>query len=81
MIIVKLDKIQEGEYQATSPACPACGVSKQLVLSGQEVFAYHQGYPTQEVLGRFDAETREKFITGFCGDHWEEAFYGRKVWN
>lgn len=77
MTIDTLEKIQEGEYSATSLACPTCGVSEQVVLTGQEVFAYHQGHLTQEVLGRFSPEVRERFITGYCDDHWHEAMYGR----
>jgi len=63
-------KVMEGNYVVTSHACPMCGETKTVAITGDELFAYNQGAYAQQVLSRFDADVRERFISGICGECW-----------
>jgi predicted RNA-binding Zn-ribbon protein involved in translation (DUF1610 family) len=55
--------------------CPDCGESIVLELTTWE--AEHlriNDQPIQVTLKRFDADTRERFITGFCPKCWDKMF-------
>ena len=63
-------------YYVTSRDCPMCDTNVTVIVTPQELFAYNQGALAHEVLGRFDADTREQFITGTCADCWNAMFAG-----
>ena len=57
-------------YFVTSHACPMCGTTDTVIVTPEELFAYNQGSMVQQVLSRFDADIRERFISGICGECW-----------
>lgn len=61
-------------YFVTSHACPMCNVRATVIVTPQEIFAYNQGANAQEVLGAYDADVREQFISGTCADCWNAMF-------
>lgn len=76
MEIREIEKLDEGRYLVTSQVCPTCECADKIEITGSELFQYHQGALAQEVLSRFTPEVREKFISGYCGDHFHEAMFG-----
>lgn len=76
MKIRQIEKIEEGSYLVTSEACPTCDCADKIEITSYELFQYNQGALSQEVLSRFSPEVREKFISGYCGDHFQEAMFG-----
>lgn len=76
MKILEIEKLDEGRYLVTSGACPTCSCAEKIEITGYELFQYHQGALAQEVLSRFSPAIREKFISGYCGDHFQEAMFG-----
>ena len=69
-------KVMNERYVVTSHACPMCGDTLTVSISSAELFAYHQGGLAQTVLSNYDADVRERFITGICGTCWDEMFGG-----
>ena len=67
-------KVMNERYVVTSHPCPTCGEEKTVSISSAELFAYHQGGLAQTVLSAYDADVRERFITGICGGCWNEMF-------
>lgn len=61
-------KLRENEYEVETPSCPLCGSTAKIVVQGPEIFQYHQGADTRVWLKRFDADTRERFMSGLCPD-------------
>lgn len=74
MKIVKIEKIGEDEYLATSPECPDCGEDTTVTMTGGKVFAYRNGMMAHEVFPDLSAGMRERFISGICPDCWELVF-------
>lgn len=72
--IAKLEKIEEGLYNATSLPCPTCGDSITLELPTSRLFAYNNGASLHEVFPDSTPDVRERFITGTCGDCWNKMF-------
>jgi len=67
-------KVMNERYVVTSHPCPTCNETKTVSISSAELFAYHQGGLAQTVLSAYDADVRERFITGICGTCWDEMF-------
>jgi hypothetical protein len=67
-------KVMNERYVVTSHPCPTCNEEKTVSVSSQQLFAYHQGGYAQDVLSDYDADVRERFITGICGTCWNEMF-------
>jgi hypothetical protein len=67
-------KVMNERYVVTSHPCPTCNETKTVSISSSELFAYHQGAYAQDVLSDYDADVRERFITGICGTCWDEMF-------
>jgi hypothetical protein len=67
-------KVMNERYVVTSHPCPTCNETKTVSISSAELFAYHQGGLAQTVLSSYDADVRERFITGICGTCWDEMF-------
>ena len=67
-------KVMNERYVVTSHPCPTCGEEKTVSISSEQLFAYRQGGYAQTVLSDYDADTRERFITGICGGCWNEMF-------
>lgn len=63
-------KVLEGNYVVTSHPCPMCGTTKTVPIAGDKLFAYHNGAMAQEVLSAYDADIRERFISGICEKCW-----------
>jgi hypothetical protein len=61
-------------YKVDSLPCPNCNDVLTLSLFPDEVFNYNQGGYAQNVLSRYDADVRERFISGMCGDCWSAMF-------
>jgi len=67
-------KVMNERYVVTSHPCPMCGESKTVSISSEQLFAYNQGAYAQDVLSAYDADVRERFISGVCGICWDEMF-------
>jgi len=61
-------------YVVTSLPCPSCNESISIEIAPEKLFLYNQGGYVQEVLSDFDVDTRERFITGTCGECWDTMF-------
>lgn len=73
--IAKLEKIEEGLYNATSLPCPTCGESLTVELPTSNLFAYNQGASITEVFPNLAPAERERFISGTCGTCWNAMFF------
>jgi hypothetical protein len=51
-----------------------CGDTKTVSISSEELFSYNQGAYAQDVLSSYDADIRERFISGMCGICWDAMF-------
>ena len=72
--IAKLEKIEEGLYNATSLPCPMCKESITIELPTSRLFAYNNGASLHEVFPDSTPDVRERFITGTCGTCWNAMF-------
>jgi hypothetical protein len=73
--ITNITKIKEDTYAVTSAACPECkepGLTAHI--TGAQMFLYHQGAMMHEVFADHNADTRERFISGFCAPCWDKMF-------
>lgn len=61
-------------YYVESNVCPDCNGVQTVKIDSSKMYAYHQGAYAQDVLYGFDVATRERFITGYCGDCWSKMF-------
>lgn len=61
-------------YFVESHPCPSCGYSTTAFVTPFQMFSYHRGAMAQDVLADYDADTRERFISGYCGDCWNAMF-------
>ena len=61
-------------YSVTSKACPTCNETITIQIAPEKLYAYNQGGYIQDVLDGFDSDTRERFMTGTCGDCWNAMF-------
>ena len=57
-------------YFVTSHACPMCGDRVTITVTPDKLFAYNQGAYAQDVLSDYDADVRERFISGICDVCW-----------
>jgi hypothetical protein len=67
-------KVMNERYAVTSHPCPMCNETKTVSISSSELFAYHQGALAQNVLSDYDADVRERFISGVCSPCWDSMF-------
>ena len=67
-------KTLNGSYVVTSHPCPTCNETQNVAITSDKLFAYHQGALAQVVLSDFDADIRERFITGTCPTCWDSMF-------
>jgi hypothetical protein len=61
-------------YSVSSKACPTCEDVITIQIAPEKLYAYNQGAYAQDVLSDFDADVRERFMTGTCGDCWNAMF-------
>lgn len=61
-------------YFVTSHDCPVCHTSATIVITPEQLYAYNQGAYAQEVLNYYEPDIVERFITGICGECWNELF-------
>jgi len=61
-------------YSVSSLPCPTCEDVITIQIAPEKLFLYNQGGYVQDVLSNFDVDTRERFITGTCGDCWNAMF-------
>ncbi len=66
----------QSAYLIDSKPCPTCGDVLTISLAPEKLFAYNQGAYVQEVLSDYDADTRERFMTGTCAYCWDAMFGG-----
>lgn len=71
MKIKEINKIEEGLYEVSSDPC-YCGEVAVVQISGEKLFAYHQGAMVQEVLEGYSADVRESFVSGMCPKHFKQ---------
>tara|TARA_B110000503_G_C6906558_1_gene312883 strand:- start:335 stop:586 length:252 start_codon:yes stop_codon:yes gene_type:complete len=76
----KITKNEELNYFVSSLPCPNCDSVLSLEITPDKLYAYNQGAYAQDVLSAYDADTRERFITGICGTCWNEMF-GEPDWD
>jgi hypothetical protein len=67
-------KTLNGSYVVTSHPCPTCGDTQNIAITSDKLFAYRQGALAQDVLSNFDADVRERFISGTCSPCWDSMF-------
>jgi hypothetical protein len=67
-------KVMNERYAVTSHPCPRCNEDLTVSVSSQELFAYRQGALAQDVLSAYDADVRERFISGTCNNCWNAMF-------
>lgn len=70
MVITKTNKLAEGVYEVTSLPCPKCGDTLTTEITGEQLFLYNQNGSIQTVLPNLRGADRERFISGYCQDHW-----------
>jgi len=63
-------------YSVSSLPCPTCEDVITIQIAPEKLFLYNQGGYAQDVLDGFEPDTRERFITGTCGDCWNAMFGG-----
>ena len=61
-------------YYAESKPCPTCNYTATVFVTPPQMFAYNQGAYIQNVLPDYDNDTRERFISGYCGECWNAMF-------
>jgi hypothetical protein len=67
-------KVEEGRYSVSSLPCPMCDSVLNTEISGEQVFAWHKGLSSSDVLPDLSLEDRERFISGYCGSCWKKIF-------
>jgi hypothetical protein len=67
-------KVMNERYVVTSHPCPMCNETKTVSISSEQLFAYNQGGYAQDVLSDYDADIRERFISGTCSYCWDGLF-------
>ena len=63
-------------YYAESLACPTCNYTATVFVTPPQMFAYNQGAYIQDVLPTYENDVRERFISGYCGECWNDLFAG-----
>jgi hypothetical protein len=58
----------------TTKPCPRCGGTKDLEVQFSEVVAYESGAKIQDAFPRMSADDRERLLTGYCPDCWNQIF-------
>lgn len=61
-------------YSVSSKACPTCEDVITIQIAPEKLYAYNQGAYAQDVLSGYDADVRERFMTGTCGTCWDSMF-------
>jgi len=54
--------------------CVACSQEKSIAANSSDVEAWRNGKLIQNALPYLDADQREMFISGVCGECWEKMF-------
>ena len=61
--------------QVKTKKCPRCGESVTVAMRRQEYEGLRdRSAPIQETLARFNADTRERFLSGYCPECWDIVF-------
>ena len=63
-------KVMNERYVVTSHPCPMCGDTLTVSIASDKLFEYRQGGLAQNVLSEYDADVRERFISGICAMCW-----------
>ena len=63
-------KVMNERYVVTSHPCPMCNDTLTVSIASDKLFAYRQGDLAQNVLSEYDADVRERFISGICAMCW-----------
>lgn len=74
MELRNITKVIEGTYAVDSLPCPECNEVLTIEIDGSNVFQYHQGARIDSVLPDLSDDERERFITGYCSDCWNNLF-------
>ena len=74
MLYETIQKKEEGTYYLTSVNCPDCETALTIEVPSQNVFLMNQGGLVTSVLPDEPADVRERFISGICGDCWNNLF-------
>lgn len=69
-----INKFDESGYYAESYPCPSCNYTATVFVTPPQMFAYNQGASAQDVLAAYPADVRERFISGYCAECWDNLF-------
>ena len=78
MNVKNIEKIREGLYELESISCPSCRDTVKVRVAGEKVFLMHRGGKISEVLDGESRDVMERFITGICGECWEDFWAPHK---
>ena len=67
-------KVMNERYVVTSHPCPTCNETETVSIASDKLYAYNQGAYAQDVLSEYDADVRERFISGMCSPCWDSLF-------
>lgn len=67
-------KIQEGLYELESPACPHCGTTHKVNITGKQLWSMNNGLSARDVLPDEDPAVHERFISGTCSPCWNKLW-------
>ena len=57
-----------------SPPCPGCQEVKTLEVTAEAYMAWQMGKHIQDAMPELSANDRERLITGYCPECWDELF-------
>lgn len=61
-------------YVVASNPCPTCGDVFKTIITPDKLYAYNQGAYVQDVLAHLTMDVRERFISGYCTECWDNLF-------
>ena len=59
---------------SVATVCPLCGDTKVLTLPEEGYMAWQNGENIQNALPEFDANDRERLVSGICPSCWDKMF-------
>jgi len=74
MVITKTEKVTEGLYRVESLPCPKCQTTLAVFIDSEMLYKYNQNAPIGLVLPHLSLEDRERFISGYCPECWNNLF-------
>jgi len=60
--------------QVMTKVCPQCGQTATVTVNEEDWRKYLKGMLMQEALPYLTADIRERFVSGYCPNCWNEIF-------